>query len=243
MIIKLWKILIWFIPYGFVILLKLLNRKFRNYIFNSILKYRLNDYSKINKLKKLHLGCGEAILDGWFNTDRTNSKYVSFLDVKNIFPIKSNYFDYVFTEHLIEHLDYGEGCHLIKESFRVLKPGGKIRIATPNVKYLINLYDKERTNIEQMEIQRIVQKYFPNVNIYDELFVINNFFYNWGHKFIYDCQILTESMLSIGFININENLVSESNDVNLRKLEHHGLIIGEDINKLQTFVLEGSKPD
>ena len=94
-----------------------------------------------------------------------------------------------------------------------------------------------------MEIQRIVQKYFPNVNIYDELFVINNFFYNWGHKFIYDCQILTESMLSIGFININENLVSESNDVNLRKLEHHGLIIGEDINKLQTFVLEGSKPD
>jgi predicted SAM-dependent methyltransferase len=57
-------------------------------------------------------------------------------------------FDYVFSEHMIEHVSYAEGLLMLRECLRVLKPGGRIRIATPSLEVLLDLYKPSKTPIQ-----------------------------------------------------------------------------------------------
>lgn len=47
-------------------------------------------------------------------------------------------FDGIFCAHLVEHLPYPQVIKLIRESYRVLEPGGIIVLATPNVRGLVS---------------------------------------------------------------------------------------------------------
>ena len=62
------------------------------------------------------------------------------IDITKKFPFVSSTFDYVFSEHMIEHIKYQDGLKMLNESFRVLKPSGKIRISTPDLQFLLDLY-------------------------------------------------------------------------------------------------------
>ena len=80
------------------------------------------------RFKKLHLGCGPNRLPGWFNTDlKADGEYVFRLDATKPFPFPSNSFEEIFTEHMIEHIPYTKALSMLKECYRVLQPGGKLR--------------------------------------------------------------------------------------------------------------------
>ena len=49
---------------------------------------------------------------------------------------ESNYFDIVFSGDFFEHIDKATKTEVIKEIYRVLKPGGVMIIKTPNLAYL-----------------------------------------------------------------------------------------------------------
>lgn len=199
-------------------------------------------YLEASANPKLQIGCGPNTLEGWCNTDIfPAAKGIALMDARKSFPFNDNCLDYIFCEHLIEHLDYQHGMRMLAESFRVLKPGGKIRIATPDLQYLIDLYNTEKTDLQRREIMRIVDSYLPEVGIYEDSFVINNFFYNFGHKWIYDYKALGGALRESGFIDLKRCLVGESSDPHLRGLERHGQRIGEEFNKLQTMIIEGTK--
>lgn len=74
------------------------------------------------------------------------------LDVFNVeidkFPYPDNSFDIVLCCELIEHLAL-DPTHMLKEMHRILKPGGRILITTPNVLVLRNLVSlvRDRKNI------------------------------------------------------------------------------------------------
>ena len=200
-------------------------------------------YFDYNDVRKLQIGCGGKALDGWLNTDLYSDDTVSFLDARHRFPFDGESFDYVFCEHMIEHLEYREAVAMLIECFRILKPRGRIRVSTPNLGYLIELYNPNKTELQRQEIRRIVDIHFADVGIYKDVFVINNFFRNWGHKFIYDADILSESLVESGFSDITLQNVGESAHDEFCDIESHGEVISEEINKLQTFVVEGLKPD
>lgn len=68
---------------------------------------------------KLQVGTGTTPLKGWLNSDivRTSDKII-LLDVTKPFPFDYNSFDYIFSEHLIEHITFVEAqfmlCDLIQ---------------------------------------------------------------------------------------------------------------------------------
>src|SRR5262249_38349849 len=101
----------------------------------------IESYLQTQTLPRLHIGCGDNVLPGWLNSDfPARSPAVPELDGTRAYPLRGGTFSYVYSEHMIEHVPYAGGASMLKECHRVLKPGGKIRISTPDLRFLIDLY-------------------------------------------------------------------------------------------------------
>jgi len=201
----------------------------------------VQNYVATHPVRKLQLGSGLKLLDGWLNTDCSLVfKSPCFLDVTREFPIDDAQFDFVFTEHLIEHLTFKEGQNLLRESFRVLKPGGKIRVACPDLMKVIGLYTAPKTDAREQYIKHCVDSSLADIGVYGECFVINNAVRNWGHKFLYDEPTMRLAMERVGFKDAVRCDVCVSTDPALQKLESFGP--GYEAKVYETIVMEARKP-
>src|SRR5258706_5700451 len=114
----------------------------------------LGAYLNEHRTAKLHIGCGDNLLDGWLNTDLlAETANVLCCAVTEPFPFVNNQFDYIFSEHVIEHMPHSKGSLMLKECFRVLKPNGKIRISTPDLAFLIDLYNNQKSDLQESYIK------------------------------------------------------------------------------------------
>ena len=106
---------------------------------------KIADYLKANSVRKLQLGTSNNILTGWLNTDIVvNHGPIVYMDATKRFPFENNTFDYIVAEHMIEHVEYEAAQVMLRECFRVLKPGGRVRFATPDLRVLLALYSKRK---------------------------------------------------------------------------------------------------
>src|SRR4030095_12453732 len=131
--------------------------------------------------------CGDHLLDGWLNADLfPRSAMVLHLDATGPFPFGDEEFDYVFSEHMIEHISYAQGLHMLSECYRILRKNRKIRISTPNLAFLIDLYKERKSDLQNEYIKWATDEFISFAPGYTDTFVINNFVRDWGHRFIYD---------------------------------------------------------
>jgi predicted SAM-dependent methyltransferase len=215
-------------------------RKVVGIISKLLIRGRLiRNYLGSNEILKLQLGAGLNSLPGWLNTDiRVHSYRTVYLDATEVFPFDDNTFHYVFAEHMIEHLSCHEGLFMLKECRRVLRPAGTIRIATPDLEALIGLYIQNGHGICERYIEWVTDTFLHDVSVYKASFVINNAFRNWGHRFLYDGDLLTMTMCEAGFTNVRRCSLGESSDGNLRGIESGN----DDIARFETMVHEGECP-
>jgi predicted SAM-dependent methyltransferase len=191
---------------------------------------------------KLQLGAGQSRLEGWLNTDLVASRDVVYVDATRRFPFADGQFTYVFTEHMIEHVPFGQGCHMLSEIYRVLRTGGKVRIATPDFGFLLRLCREQISQQEQEYIAWAIRTLRPDLPA-GPVSVVNNFFRDWGHQYIYDQQTLSQVLSNCGFGNIVRCEVGQSSEPALSGLERHGELIGDSNNRLETLVIEATKLD
>jgi predicted SAM-dependent methyltransferase len=190
----------------------------------------------------MHIGCGTNVLPSWLNCDLTpKHRSVIRLDATKTYPVAESSIDYVFTEHFIEHITYPQGLSMLKECHRVLKPGGKIRITTPDLAFLIALYNGSKTEQQQRYLEWATKEFIPYAPSVRDAFVINNFFTcDWGHQFIYDRTSLPELMRTAGFNNITSWEINKSDDPNLRNLENEERMPAGFL-QLESMTFEGTK--
>src|SRR5262249_33899517 len=205
---------------------------------------QLERYLHNHQVRKLQLGTSNSLIEGWLNTDLLpTSSGVVYLDATKRFPFKDNTFDYVYSEHMIEHIEYDAALFMLGECFRVLRPGGRIGISAPDLIVLFGLLSSEKTASKTFYVDWMTRKFLPNVTSCKEVFLINNAFRAWGHQFLYDRETMEMTMKKVGFENIRYYSPRASDDETLRGIESHGSVMGcEEINQFEAFAVEGDVP-
>lgn len=201
-------------------------------------------YLATHPVKKLEIGARVASLDGWLSTDVDPlSEGTVFLDATKPFSFDSGTFDYIYCEHMIEHLSWRNGQAMLRECHRVLKPRGVMRIATPDLAVILGLYSPQLSDEQKNYIEWMIRLELPGVSTHKAAFVVNNAFRNWGHQFLYDGDLMTLALERSGFIDIRRCAYGESNEEHLRHIEMHGKHIGDErIARFESMIFEGSRP-
>ena len=209
--------------------------------FGRIDRAIIESYVAQREIRKLHIGCGENILCDWLNSDLfPHSDRILHVDATDTFPFADDTFDYIFSEHMIEHVSYSEGRAMLSECHRVLRNNGTIRISTPNLQFLIDLYRDDKSELQREYIKWATDSFITHASYYDDAFVINNFVRDWGHSFIYDEKTLRSSLEKAGFTRIIRCDLNESTEEALRQLENERRM-PDGFLKLESITLEGTK--
>ncbi len=145
---------------------------------------------------KLNIGCGTDYKEGWINIDNNSDDNITRLDLnwdlRYPLPCEDGSVDFIFHEHFMEHLTVEEGIRSTKDFLRVLKPGGVLRIATPDLDEAVTSYQdqkwKEKPFIKRFQLEFVETK----------AEMINMKFRWWGHKWLYDWEELDRRLREAG---------------------------------------------
>lgn len=91
----------------------------------------------------VNCGCGEKYSTDseWVNIDfNSNSKNVKKVNILKGLPFANNSVDAVFSSCMLEHFTKDQGEEHIAECYRVLKPGGILRIVVPDLENVCKEY-------------------------------------------------------------------------------------------------------
>lgn len=139
---------------------------------------------------KLHLACGKDYREGYINVDFYNleeKKCDQVFDVRQI-PYPDNSVDEILALHIIEHFDFFEGNNVLKEWYRVLKPGGKLLLETPD--FLETC--REFVNCSEERRLQLYNHFFAAAWLPGEI-----------HKFLFTETQLKTQLSWAGFIQVN----------------------------------------
>jgi predicted SAM-dependent methyltransferase len=169
-------------------------------------------------MRKLNLGCGGNILQGWENHDMD-------MDITKPLPYEDNSIDFILIEHCVEHTTTPDAVRFFMEAHRVLKPEGKLRVAVPNAH---QIYD---------EADEAYLKWHKKSGFGDgsRRGAVKSILLDHGHLSAWDYNILFACLYAAGF---------ELGHIGLRdfsELEGHGKVIGDHNNRIETIIMEAIK--
>jgi predicted SAM-dependent methyltransferase len=171
--------------------------------------YHSSTRAKLRGAKKLHLACGSNPIKGWTNIDLESNGDVIGWDLTEKLPIEAGSIDLIYSEHFIEHISDVQSKQLLAECYDMLRPGGILRISTPDLKKLIEEYTSERLT-EWRDVG-----WLPHTPCQ----MLNEGVRRWGHQFIYDAPELERVLQSVGFKTITRMSWRDSPHADLRNLE------------------------
>ena len=173
---------------------------------------------------KVHLGCGADIRPGWINIDlgltpwsgvNTSPRHGATVikhDLRRGLPLEADSCDFIYSSHFFEHLEYRYGLKLMRDCYRVLRPGGIFRAALPNFRGGFDAY--LRGDYKYVELINIFEV-LPDVEPGTETLVdhINYGVYQHGeHKCIYDEEKFMLVLRRIGFNSVSTSSYQEGID-------------------------------
>ena len=151
----------------------------------------------------VNVGCGMSGKEGWVNVDIVKAPGVTCVyDCRRRIPLPAGSARAIFTEHLVEHLDYYEEAPVFfDECRRVLQPGGILRVIVPDGSRYLRAYEGGWDALREFS---------PHVADGKDGFetpmeVINTHFRQGGqHRFSYDFETLNLLLQRSGFREIQE---------------------------------------
>lgn len=148
---------------------------------------------------RLHLGSGGEHKPGWVNIDLLGDPVEVAWNLARPLPFGSSSVSAVFHEHLLEHLPLRAGAILMTECYRLLKPGGILRVGVPDAGRLIRSYGSDRSYLEALHPDR------PTA-----MLAVQELFYWHRHCAMFDTETLCLFFRASGFPDPREREYGDS---------------------------------
>lgn len=144
-------------------------------------------------------------------------------DLRKGIPFDKETFDVVYHSHLLEHIDKDDAPSFLKECYRILKPGGILRVVVPDLQKIIIRYNSAVNSIEDGDPEAIQDHEIATYELFDQMvrseisgtkeqrFPVrmiervvsgNAAKVDELHRWMYDKYSLSELLKSIGFKDI-----------------------------------------
>jgi predicted SAM-dependent methyltransferase len=137
----------------------------------------------------LHLGSSSNHLDQWVNVDLVGVRADLVWDLSSPLPFKDGSVDAIFHEHVLEHFQLKDAVKLLEECYRLLVPGGVLRVGVPDAGAYLRSYMVEDPDfIERNRPHRPTR-----------LLAIQEIFFDHGHRSAYDYETLAFMVEAAGF--------------------------------------------
>jgi predicted SAM-dependent methyltransferase len=120
------------------------------------------------------------------------------LDISQPLPFADASVDWVYAEHLIEHVTMPVAVGWLTEARRVLRPGGVLRLTTPDLARYLNGYANEDGFLARHR-RRLTMLGFGPPMPQRKAFLVNQIFRYYGHQWIYDLDELRHVLVRAGF--------------------------------------------
>lgn len=141
-------------------------------------------------MTKLHLGCGWMNFGtDWIHVDQGSYEHLDYDCNVAVLPFDDNYADVIYASHVLAYFDRMEVIKVLTEWNRVLKPGGTLRLATPDFGVMSELYKSGEINMSQMLGPMYGKMNMKDVVIY--------------HKTTYDFADIGTLLRSCGFTQVH----------------------------------------
>ena len=157
----------------------------------------------------VNVGCGSSGKEGWINVDFSPYEGVNCtFDCRTGLPFENNSVKGIFTEHFLEHLNYeNEAKQFLADCFRVLEPGGVIRIIVPDAEKFLAGYCSPGWEVLSLvrPLTSNHQDFHLGLTYNTKMELINVVFRQFGeHKFAYDYETLAFCLEEAGFLQIKK---------------------------------------
>jgi predicted SAM-dependent methyltransferase len=173
-------------------------------------------------LSKIQYGCGINLLKGWANVDSLPLKVLSTwrneqipngdqspvehffyksLDLTHHQPFDDNSFNFGFCEDFIEHLTQAESIIFLSECYRVLRPGGILRMSFPGLEGVLKNH------------------YFPPTGYQSASDAKKDCYDQWEHIHFYSRDELHLVATHLGYSEVKFSSYGESDHTELKGLE------------------------
>lgn len=168
---------------------------------------------------KLNLGCGTNVLSGWENHDAD-------VDLRHPLPWQDHVANFVLLEHTLEHFNCAVGYAILEECFRVMAPGGVLRVCVPDVTRVAQADEAYAEFLASQGWGRPPVKALAQQH---------------GHEMLWTFESLSAVLGSIGFMPRRAQ-PRLSLHPELCNVDGHHRVIGVKFNDIETLVIEGTKP-
>jgi predicted SAM-dependent methyltransferase len=120
--------------------------------------------------------------------------YFTEIDVADPLPFEADCVDWVYAEHLIEHVKLATAIGWLKEVRRILSQGGLLRVTTPDLRKYAECYVRDDGFFSEHR-SRMDSVAMPA----RRAFMVNQIFFLYGHRWIYDVEELRHALSEAGF--------------------------------------------
>lgn len=189
---------------------RLIKQNYKNIYFSILYTFSffLNTIYKIHyrvfrrKVTKIHIGCGGNYLPGFINIDGNFQHKLDYLlDIRVGLPFPNESIDFIYSCHMLEHVYIHEAINILKIWYKVLKPGGYVRLTLPDFNYSIKILQ-----------DKAAQSKFPRAFNSPSGQAINFLFCNGQHKYAFSYDMFIELSSQVGFSKI---ALADENDINI----------------------------
>jgi len=178
-------------------------------------------------VRRLNWGCGSHIAPGWINTDIKKSEGVDLVaDIRDGLPVASGALDYVVSIHALPELSLPEQVPALGELLRVLRPGGMLRLALPDLSKGIDAYpqgDHAYFKVEDSAASSMGGR-----------FITHMLWYGYSRS-LFTPDFAAELLAKAGFVDVAERSFGETGS-------EFPEIVELDNREQESFYIEGARP-